>query len=347
VQFAAGIVKPNSISAKHPKGEAKYSLHKLRHFYASWCINRKVDGGMELPIKVVSERLGHTTIRMTSDTYGHLFPRGDDSDELKAADAMFFGNVPAPRPATAAVTMLKPVIETVAVVEPITMPEHAPAALPVAPPAADDDLVPAVGSASPRERAKAVILAYPDLDNPILAKKIGVSRQTMIRAREALPPGEAPDDPLPTTAATPKPVSTTVAVMAHPTVRNRTTLGRFLPGPWRTPEMEHIEAAVLANPGMPTRTLARQIGVGKTAVLRAKRRLNPSENPICAENRTARGQFSKGPWRTALMDRVDDAIRANPGMSSQAIAEQIGVSKTSVKRGKQRLKSTLLASEKR
>ena len=29
VQFAAGIVKPNSISAKHPKGEAKYSAALL------------------------------------------------------------------------------------------------------------------------------------------------------------------------------------------------------------------------------------------------------------------------------------------------------------------------------
>jgi integrase len=50
----------------------------LRHFFASWCINRKVDGGHELPPKVVQERLGHSTIAMTLDTYGHLFPRGDE-----------------------------------------------------------------------------------------------------------------------------------------------------------------------------------------------------------------------------------------------------------------------------
>jgi len=36
----------------------------------------------------VQERLGHATITMTLDTYGHLF-RGDDADELdKAAKAL-------------------------------------------------------------------------------------------------------------------------------------------------------------------------------------------------------------------------------------------------------------------
>ena len=67
-------------------GKAKYTgLHALRHFYASWLINRKEDGGMDLPPKVVQERLGHASITMTYDTYGHLFPRGDDSKELEDA----------------------------------------------------------------------------------------------------------------------------------------------------------------------------------------------------------------------------------------------------------------------
>lgn len=68
--------------------KAKYTgLHSLRHFYASWCINRPEDGGLGLPPKVVQERLGHSSILMTMDTYGHLFPRGDDADELAAAEA--------------------------------------------------------------------------------------------------------------------------------------------------------------------------------------------------------------------------------------------------------------------
>jgi integrase len=77
-QIAAGVVTKD--------GEPKYTgLHALRHFYASWCINRRADGGLELPAKVVQERLGHASIVMTMDTYGHLFPRGDDGAELTAA----------------------------------------------------------------------------------------------------------------------------------------------------------------------------------------------------------------------------------------------------------------------
>jgi integrase len=73
-----------------PVKKAKYGgMHALRHFFASWCINRKVDGGLELPGKVVQERLGHSTISMTMDTYGHLFPRGDDAAELAAAERSF------------------------------------------------------------------------------------------------------------------------------------------------------------------------------------------------------------------------------------------------------------------
>lgn len=83
-QVAAGVVDKN--------GRAKYpGLHSLRHFYASWCINRRVDGGLELPLKVVQARLGHASIQMTADTYGHLFPRGDDGSELAAAERAFLG----------------------------------------------------------------------------------------------------------------------------------------------------------------------------------------------------------------------------------------------------------------
>jgi integrase len=75
-----------------PIMRARYTgLHSLRHFFASWCINRKVDGGLELPAKVVQERLGHSTVVLTLDRYGHLFPRGDDTAELAAAEAKLFG----------------------------------------------------------------------------------------------------------------------------------------------------------------------------------------------------------------------------------------------------------------
>lgn len=74
------------------QGRAKYTgLHCLRHFFASWLINRREDGGLGLPAKVVQERLGHSSITVTLDTYGHLFPRGDDADELAKAAAALLG----------------------------------------------------------------------------------------------------------------------------------------------------------------------------------------------------------------------------------------------------------------
>jgi len=80
VQVAAGVVTR--------VGKAKYpGLHSLRHFYASWCINRRADGGLELPLKNVQERLGHSSIQMTADRYGHLFARADDGAELAAAES--------------------------------------------------------------------------------------------------------------------------------------------------------------------------------------------------------------------------------------------------------------------
>ena len=78
IEIAAGVITP--------EGRPKYAMHAFRHFYASWCINRRADGGLELPAKVVQERLGHSSILMTMDVYGHLFPRGDDAEELAAAE---------------------------------------------------------------------------------------------------------------------------------------------------------------------------------------------------------------------------------------------------------------------
>lgn len=80
------LVKAGVVKGEGEAKEAKYALHAFRHFYASWCINRRADGGLELPAKVVQERLGHSSILMTMDTYGHLFPRSDDGAELADAE---------------------------------------------------------------------------------------------------------------------------------------------------------------------------------------------------------------------------------------------------------------------
>ncbi len=93
-QVAAGVADDTGEVDKNgdPILVARYKgLHALRHFYASWCINRPADGGLGLPPKVVQERMGHGSITMTMDVYGHLFPRGDDAEELAAAEAALLG----------------------------------------------------------------------------------------------------------------------------------------------------------------------------------------------------------------------------------------------------------------
>ncbi|WP_421387892.1 site-specific integrase [Agrobacterium tumefaciens] len=70
----------------NPILEPKYTgLHCLRHWYASFCINRKEDGGLGLTPKVVQARMGHSTIALTMDVYSHLFPKDDDGAEMAAA----------------------------------------------------------------------------------------------------------------------------------------------------------------------------------------------------------------------------------------------------------------------
>jgi integrase len=100
IQIAAGVsVQVRDEAGKlvrdddgRPVLEAKYSgLHSLRHFFASWCINSETDGGLGLLPKTVQERLGHSTIEMTINVYGHLFPRGDDSTKLADAESRLWG----------------------------------------------------------------------------------------------------------------------------------------------------------------------------------------------------------------------------------------------------------------
>lgn len=92
--IAAGVtVHTGEVDAEgQPILAAKYTgLHALRHFYASWCINPASAGGQGLSPKVVQERMGHSTIAMTMDTYGHLFPAEDYADLLAAAERSLLG----------------------------------------------------------------------------------------------------------------------------------------------------------------------------------------------------------------------------------------------------------------
>ncbi|WP_265517586.1 tyrosine-type recombinase/integrase [Nitratireductor luteus] len=99
-QVKAGVSLPKLDSDGKPvldkKGKpvitAKYTgFHSLRHFYASWLINRPEQGGLGLNPKIVQDRLGHSSVTMTMDVYGHLFPRGDDAEELANAERALLG----------------------------------------------------------------------------------------------------------------------------------------------------------------------------------------------------------------------------------------------------------------
>lgn len=93
-QERAGVTVATDKKDEHgnPVMVAKYpGLHSTRHFFASWLINRKEDGGLGLPLKMVQARMGHATISITADVYGHLFPSDNDADELAKAQATLLG----------------------------------------------------------------------------------------------------------------------------------------------------------------------------------------------------------------------------------------------------------------
>lgn len=91
--IAAGVTVQNGRDADgKPILAAKYTgMHALRHFFASWCINPVSAGGQGLLPKAVQERMGHSEIAMTMDTYGHLFPDEDQAEILAAAATSLLG----------------------------------------------------------------------------------------------------------------------------------------------------------------------------------------------------------------------------------------------------------------
>jgi integrase len=61
---------------------ARYGFHTLRHFFASWLIEQAFSP------KKVQGILGHASMAMTYDTYGHMFPNHeDDHAKFAAAEA--------------------------------------------------------------------------------------------------------------------------------------------------------------------------------------------------------------------------------------------------------------------
>tara|TARA_R100000365_G_C2745628_1_gene74562 strand:+ start:2145 stop:3353 length:1209 start_codon:yes stop_codon:yes gene_type:complete len=93
--MAAGVIaETDKVDADgQPVLVPKYTgMHALRHWFASWCINSKADGGQELAPKAVQARMGHSSIQVTFDTYGHLFPATDETEALAVAEKALFLN---------------------------------------------------------------------------------------------------------------------------------------------------------------------------------------------------------------------------------------------------------------
>ena len=65
-------------------GLGHWSIHELRHSCASLMLHE------EVPLEVVSEAMGHSSIRMTKDVYGHLMPRSREK-AAKAMDVVLYG----------------------------------------------------------------------------------------------------------------------------------------------------------------------------------------------------------------------------------------------------------------
>jgi integrase len=82
VMTAAKVVDRN--------GKPKYALHAFRHYFASWCLNPESRGGLGLPPQDVQRLLGHSSIVMTLDVYGHLFPGGDHHSKFAAGTRAIF-----------------------------------------------------------------------------------------------------------------------------------------------------------------------------------------------------------------------------------------------------------------
>ncbi len=85
LQVAAGIAEPSGkIVDGEPVMRARYAFHTLRHAAASAWIKQRID------IKRLQSWLGHASVQMTVDTYGHLLvDEAGDAAVAAAAQADF------------------------------------------------------------------------------------------------------------------------------------------------------------------------------------------------------------------------------------------------------------------
>jgi integrase len=83
---AGNLRKPFATACKAAGLPASVTFHTLRHTYASLLISAGTN------LTVIRDRLGHSSIMITADTYGHLYP--DEDDKTRNAIDHAFSDAP-------------------------------------------------------------------------------------------------------------------------------------------------------------------------------------------------------------------------------------------------------------
>ncbi len=78
--FNVGNVRARAKSSWEQKGLEPIGLHQLRHFYASVALASGV------PVKSLAEFMGHSSVSLVFDRYGHLL-RGAGSESAELMDS--------------------------------------------------------------------------------------------------------------------------------------------------------------------------------------------------------------------------------------------------------------------
>ncbi len=83
IQIMAGLTRPTGALDEEgqPLHRAKYDFHALRHYAASAWVKQKVD------LKRLTTWLGHASVQITLDTYGHLIKDEQGDAAIAAATA--------------------------------------------------------------------------------------------------------------------------------------------------------------------------------------------------------------------------------------------------------------------
>ncbi|MCW8966049.1 MAG: tyrosine-type recombinase/integrase, partial [Candidatus Pacearchaeota archaeon] len=77
----AGLVNTTRIDGKE-KDSPKYTLNSLRHYFASKLIEKGTD------FKIIQETMGHSTIELTFNVYGHLLKDREEKRKAIAEELM-------------------------------------------------------------------------------------------------------------------------------------------------------------------------------------------------------------------------------------------------------------------